>query len=210
MIVPTSRRTAKSSSKLVKATASIMVSLLLALLLVSSALAARLNEGQLSHSVDFTSYYNSGTGIPPEIRYEIQTSFPDSARWGIGQWNRLKPICIKRDILSTVTDLVYTDKPLPGSVIIATWDLKIIGPDYVRYNPILMRRQNSNNYFGVGVHETGHALGLGHPSESNENNFFRNNPIMYFRAEGLKSWLTYDRDSYNMRWGNDYNSAQRC
>ena len=190
-------RAAKVKHDPVKVAATLMVAFLLALLVATPAFAAR---QQIVSSVDCrVPLLNKGC----TIRYQVETRYADTTSWSVAQWNRLPVVAIRRDTATTLNDLSYRNQNRGvNNNIVATWTYYPGLEDVILYNNYWMNRINDVKYYGVSVHETGHALGLGHPSDSNKNSYLATHSIMYYIITGnFDTWRRYDRVSYNQRWG---------
>lgn len=205
---PVPEREIRGNSRLVKAAACVVVALLTSLLMVSAALADRLQE-PWEHSVDLSLFYENPIKFNPDIRYEILTdNYASVANYGIEQWSRLLPVCWHPDDAVTVRDLAWTSNNYGDVAWVGQWQFYYYGSDIIRFNRYQMERATYNNFYGVGVHEGGHALGLGHPGDTAVNEYLASASIMYWTQSGLLTWRSYDRESYNRRWQDYYDSRQ--
>lgn len=97
-----------------------------------------------------------------EIRYQDHTQWDEALDWGTYQWIRLGTIKILPDVWNTWQDLDVED--IDASDLGQGRWIPSIGSDTIQFNSYWFEQWTLASWFPkhrVGVHEFGHALGIG-------------------------------------------------
>lgn len=127
-----------------------------------------------------------------EIAWEDYTQYDSARIWGIDRWKALGRVNIKPDDAVSITDLEYEDYYSSTDGYMGYWQQWYVGADLIAFNRYNMDQQ-SNCQRWTGVHELGHALGLGHS--------YRGQVMNSYCEPTIQSPQSHDRSDYYALWG---------
>jgi hypothetical protein len=141
-----------------------------------------------SHHIEFDSVDGR------EIRYVDHTRYDGGLAAGRRRWNALGQVSIVRDGPCCTADLEYDDHRDPSSNLVAYYQSRA-GVDLINFNRYYLDRYSARNRRHIGVHETGHALGLGDHDTGRYRGI-----VMYHAVNGIEAPQRHDRSDYRRRW----------
>jgi predicted Zn-dependent protease len=111
---------------------------------------------------------------------------------GIAVWNNYKPGVIRKDTLTTVNDVTYSDvKTLDNDIVgLTTIDGKI------KFSRYYMDTFDGAKMLNTIIHETGHALRLDHRDESDS--------VMQANVTSVITLSSGDKRNYDYAYDNYY------
>jgi hypothetical protein len=140
-----------------------------------------------SHHIEFDSVDGR------EIRYTDHTRYDGAVAAGRRRWNALGQVSIARDGACCTADLEYDDHRDSTTNLVAYFQSRG-GVDLINFNRHHLDRFSGALRRHVGVHETGHALGLG---DHHTRRYRR--IVMYHAVTGIERPRPHDRADYRRR-----------
>jgi hypothetical protein len=125
-----------------------------------------------------------------EIRYEDQSGYDGAVDAGPHRWNPLGRVHIVRDGPCCSADLEYNDYYDSTSAPVAYYQGRA-GADLINFNTYWMGAYGAEFRRAVGVHETGHALGLGDHETAQYSRI-----VMYYAVSDVEAPKEHDRSDY--------------